>query len=91
MELKTWLDAERGRRARLAGYLTALNPARPVSVAFVTALVTEPGKAGHRPVPPRLAVGIERFTERAVMRWDTCPREWREIWPEAAALPGAPT
>jgi hypothetical protein len=90
MELKAWLDAERGRRARLAGFLTSLNPARPVGVAFVTALVTEPGKVGYRPVPPRLAMGIERFTEGAVMRWDSCPREWWEIWPDLAQQPGAP-
>lgn len=90
MELKAWLDEERGRRARLAGFLTLLNPARPVSVAFITALVTGSDKVGYRPCPPRLAMGIERFSEGAVMRWDVCPRDWWEIWPELKDRRGAP-
>lgn len=89
-KLRAWLDGERGRRARLAEHLTSLNPGRPVSVAFVTALVTAPGKPGHRPVPPRLALGIERFSGGAVMRWDLCPRDWWEIWPELIDRRGSP-
>ena len=90
MQLKTWLDEERGRRTRLAEFLTAENPARPVDGAFITAMSAPPGLPGARPVPSRLAHGIEKFSGGAVMRWDCCPNDWWELWPELRVHRDAP-
>lgn len=89
MELKQWLDAERGRQARLAELLTADNPSRPIVPTFVSVMGNRSSASG-RPVPPRLAPGIERHTEGAVMRWDLRPDDWWEIWPELRDRRGAP-
>ena len=89
MELKLWLDAERGRQAKLAELLTSDNPSRPVAAAFVNAMAN-PSSPGGRPVPPRLAPGIERHTGGTVMRWELRPEDWWEIWPEFRDRRGAP-
>lgn len=90
MKLKTWLDEERGRRAKLAEFLTSENPSRPIDGAFITAISSDPGSSGYRPVPARLAPGIEKFSGGAVMRWDTCPAEWWQLWPELRKRKDAP-
>lgn len=90
MDLKTWLDEERGRRTKLAEFLTAENPARPVPLAMVSAWSATPGSDGWRPVPARLAPAVEKFTAGAVMRWDMCPNDWWEYWPDLVDRRGAP-
>jgi hypothetical protein len=89
MELKTWIESERGRGMFLAKALTAENPSRPVAQAFVYAMAVK-GMNGSRPVPARLAPAIERITSSAVMRWDLRPDDWWEIWPELKDRRGAP-
>lgn len=88
MELKQWCDAERGRQTRLAQALTAENPTRVVHGAFIAAMTSD--GPGSRPVPARLAPAIERLTGGAVMRWDSRPTDWWEIWPELIDRRGAP-
>ncbi|BAP87276.1 uncharacterized protein E1O_01450 [Burkholderiales bacterium GJ-E10] len=46
--------------------------------------------AGAKMPAPHTAASIERATGGAVMRWDLRD-DWREIWPELASRPDAPT
>lgn len=47
--------------------------------------------SGKRPVPIERCVAIERLTRGVVARQDLRPDDWREIWPEIAALTAAPS
>lgn len=47
-------------------------------------------KAGTRPVPPDVAVAIERASDGAVRRWDLREADWYRIWPEIIGSEGAP-
>jgi len=91
MELKTWLKAERGRTALLSEFLTIearkVDPERTITSSFVSQM--GPGKGG-RPIPANLAHAIEQFTKGEVMRWDCCPRDWHQLWPELRVHRDAP-
>ncbi len=78
MELKAWLTEEPGRATALSAFLMAEDPEGRGKAAgsFISQW-----KSGTRPVPPRFGHLIERFTEKAVMRWDVCP-DWYWLWPE---------
>lgn len=59
---------------------TALARALRVTPSFVRQMAT-----GERPVPPLRCVQIERATAGLVTRQELSS-EWREIWPELAAM-----
>ena len=88
MDLKTWLKAERGRTALLSEFLTAearkVDPTRTINPSFVSQM------GGDRPIPANLAHSIEQFTKGEVMRWDCCPRDWHQLWPELRTHRDAP-
>ena len=73
MELKTWVEAERGRALKLAKDID-------VPPSFVSKMV-----AGSKSVPIERCVPIERATGGEVSRRDLRPDDWRDIWPELAA------
>lgn len=72
MELKQWLDDERGRSAALAEFLK-------IPPSFVSKMGT-----GDKPIPVMHMASIERFTGGTVTRKEMCPNDWRRIWPELA-------
>ena len=78
MNLKLYLDAERGRQRQLA---------RAVDLpdAYIWQIAN-----GRRPAPPELCVLVERATDREVRRWDLRPDDWHRIWPELIGAEGAP-
>lgn len=45
---------------------------------------------GYKPCSPALASAIERYSGRAVMRWELCPDDWHEVWPELKRRKDAP-
>lgn len=73
MELKTWVEAERGRALTLSKDID-------VPPSFVSKMV-----AGSKAVPVERCVPIERATGGAVTRQDLRPDDWQDIWPELAA------
>ena len=72
MELKTWLQKERGRRSELAAYLGI----KPPQVSDWT--------TGLQAVPIVHMAAIEAFTNGEVTRQEMCPDRWPHIWPELA-------
>ncbi len=94
MKLKTWVEEEKGRSARLADFLTSvvrmIEPTKEISRAQVTAWTSDEAKESWRPIPAYLAPKIEEFTDGHVMRWDCCPKEWHLLWPELKRYAGAP-
>lgn len=94
MKLKTWVEEEAGRRAKLADFLTSVvrmtEPGKEITRAQVTAWTTDESKESWRPIPAYLAPKIEEFTDSEVMRWDCCPKEWHLLWPELRRYAGAP-
>jgi DNA-binding transcriptional regulator YdaS (Cro superfamily) len=76
--LKSWLDEEYGRGARLARHLK-------VPPSFVTKMA-----CGDKPVPFDHGASIEAFTDGAVSRKAMFPNDWRRVWPELAANDPAP-
>lgn len=78
MDIAAYLSAERGAAARLAKGIGK-------SPAFVSQL----SRMG-RPVPPLVAVAIERETQGVVRRWAMRPTDWHLIWPELVGTEGAP-
>lgn len=94
MELKTWLRAEPGRGAKLAAHLTSVvaetDASARVDSSFIWQWCIPEGEKGYRPIPPKLAHAIERFTELAVMRWNCCPKDWYLLWPELKTHRDAP-
>jgi DNA-binding transcriptional regulator YdaS (Cro superfamily) len=78
MDLREWLDQEKGRGARLA-------EAMGVSPAFVSQIVMR-----SRPAPAEHCVVIERESGGAVRRWEVRPSDWHRIWPELIGAEGAP-
>ena len=75
MELKTWLESERGRSMALAKSIG-------VPPSFVSNWVS--GKKG---IPFERCTQIERATAGAVTRKDLRPDDWQEHWPELAQTP----
>lgn len=78
MDLGTWVDAERGRQTLLA-----------VRLGVPAQLVWQWSRR-VRPIPIARAPAIEALTDNAVMRWDSRPDDWHELWPELIGAPGAP-
>jgi DNA-binding transcriptional regulator YdaS (Cro superfamily) len=78
MDLRDWLDQEKGRGARLAA-------AMGVSPAFVSQIVMR-----ARPAPAEHCVVIERESGGAVKRWEVRPADWHRIWPELIGSESAP-
>jgi DNA-binding transcriptional regulator YdaS (Cro superfamily) len=73
MDLKTWVNLERGRIIFLAKRLE-------VPASFMSNMA-----AGIKSVPLERCVPIELATEGAVTRKDLRPDDWWKIWPELAA------
>ena len=78
MNLRTYVDAERGRAADLAKAL-GLNP-----------VMVSQWAAGIKEVALVRCAEIERATGGAVRRWDLRPDDWHLIWPELIGAKGAP-
>jgi len=78
MDLRTWLDGERGRNARLAAR-TQIAPGYLSQMAD-----------GKRPVPHSVWQEIADETAQQVMPWDLWPEEWFLIWPDLIGTKGAP-
>lgn len=72
MNLKEWIQKERGRQAALAKHL-GVSP--PNVVAWTS---------GEKPIPMIHAAGIEIFTGGAITRRDLFPDTWHKVWPELA-------
>jgi len=81
MDLKTYISAERGRAAALAGRLG-------VSPSYLSQMAN-----GLAPISPERCVDIWRETGGMVTRQHLRPDDWQRIWPElitpADALPNA--
>lgn len=78
MDLRTWLDGERGRNARLATRLG-------VAPGYLSQMAD-----GKRPIPYTAWQSIADETGQQVLRWDLWPTEWHEIWPQLKKAKGAP-
>lgn len=72
MDLKTWVDAKRGRASTLA-------KAIGVYPSFVTKMAL-----GKKPIPLEKCMPIEIATGGAVTRRDLKPQEYLKHWPELA-------
>lgn len=72
MNLKEYLEQERGNATRLAA-------AMGVQLSYLSQMAS-----GIRPINPVRAVQIERVTRGAVKRKDMFPEDWRLFWPELA-------
>ena len=77
-ELRTYLLAEHGRMAKVAGR-AGLAPAYLSQIAN-----------GRRPIPAQHAAALERECEFHVRRWAMFPDSWHRIWPELVGTEGAP-
>ena len=77
MNLKTWVDGERGRSVRLA---RALGVTPPVVSDWCN---------GKKAVPLARCGAIERITGGAVTRQDLCPDQWHHHWPELVSQQAA--
>lgn len=78
MNLKTYIQSERGNAA-------ALSAALGIPASFLSQLAS-----GERNVTAERASAIERATSGAVRRWDLRPSDWHLIWPELVGSDGAP-
>jgi DNA-binding transcriptional regulator YdaS (Cro superfamily) len=72
MDLKTYLNQERGRGAALA---KAIGAHQPDLTKWAN---------GDRPIPVHFGAPIEKATDGAVTRRDMFPEDWATIWPELA-------
>lgn len=78
MDLKTFIQAERGNGKTLADALG-------IPLSYLSQMAS-----GDRAVTPERASAIERATSKQVMRWDVRPSDWHQIWPELVGADGAP-
>lgn len=78
MELKIYLQRERGQTGALARHLG-------VASAWVSQWAS-----GIRPIPPRYVRGIVTWTKGEVREWDLVT-EWHQIWPELRGDPSSPS
>ena len=72
MNLKNWIEAERGRAMALA-------KAIDVSQAFVSNIVN-----GDKAIPAEHCKAIEAFSDGAVTCQEMRPNDWHKYWPELA-------
>ena len=75
MNLKSWIELERGRG-------TALAKALDVPPSFITKMVS-----GEKSIPVHHMAAIESFTGGSVTRRDMRPDDFGRIWPELADVP----
>ena len=79
MNLRAYLQlSDRGEATRIA-HAVAVSPTMISQYA-----------SGAKTPAAHTAASIERATAGAVMRWDLRD-DWREIWPELASRPDAPS
>lgn len=78
MNLKTYIQAERGNA-------TALAQALGIPASFLSQMAS-----GDRAITPERAARIEVLTTGQVKRWDSRPNDWHDIWPELVEAQGAP-
>lgn len=72
MDLKTYLNQERGRTSALAKAIGA----HPPDISRWA--------DGTRPIPVHFGAPIEKATDGAVTRREMFPEDWATIWPELA-------
>jgi len=90
MNLKSWIDGERGRAAALAAFLAEHEDGgKKISPAMVYQWCSD-NKKIRRGIPVRWCPLIEVFTKGEVMRWDSCPDKWHLMWPELKRRKDAP-
>jgi DNA-binding transcriptional regulator YdaS (Cro superfamily) len=77
MKLAEFLNAERGRNAKVAA------DAR-IAPAFLSQIAN-----GVRPAPAEKCYALERACDHHVRRWDLRPNDWHRIWPELIGAAGA--
>lgn len=77
MDLKSYIDSERGAAKRLSEALG-------ISPSYLSQLIS-----GKSAVSPERAVEIENATGAAVTRRDLFPENWQRIWPELRDLKAA--
>jgi DNA-binding transcriptional regulator YdaS (Cro superfamily) len=70
MDLKTYIDGERGRATKLAAALG-------ISPSYLSQMAS-----GTAPISTKVSVKIEDATEKMVTRKDLHPIDWPEMWPE---------
>ena len=73
MNLKTYINSERGRAAALAARLDGVSPSYLSQMA-----------SGKASISPKRAAEIEAITNKAVTRQEMFPNDWQTIWPELA-------
>ena len=78
MDLKAYIQAERGNATTLAAALG-------IPPTYLSQMAR-----GDRAVTPERASQIESVTSKVVRRWDLRPEDWHRIWPELIGTPGAP-
>jgi len=78
MDLKTYIQSERGRGMKLAEALD-------IPPSYLSQMAN-----GDRAITPERAAAIEDKTDGAVMRWDSHPDDWHLIWPELKMRRDAP-
>lgn len=78
MNLKAYIQKARGNGTALAAGLS-------IPQSFLSQMAS-----GERAITPERAARIEVLTDREVMRWDSRPSDWHEIWPELIGANGAP-
>lgn len=72
MNLKEWIDVERGRAMALAREIG-------VPPSFVSKMVS-----GEKAIPAEHCKAIERFTGGLVTCQEMRPADWHKFWPELA-------
>lgn len=78
MDLKTYIQAERGRATKLAAALE-------IPASFLSQMAS-----GERAITEKRAALIEVHTDGQVRRWESRPNDWHVIWPELKGSEGAP-
>lgn len=81
MDLKTYT------KALPHGGVAALADKLGVTAVYLSQLSA---RQDDRAPSPELCVKVEAATDRAVMRWDSRPKDWHRIWPELIGVPGSP-
>ena len=73
MQLKTYIETQRGRATDLAKELG-------IPLSYLSQMAS-----GERGITSARASAIEKHTDGLVTRKDTHPDTWRDIWPELTA------
>lgn len=70
MQLKAYIQSERGKATALAGALD-------IPLSYLSQMAS-----GNRAITAERASDIERFTGGVVTRKELFPSKWQRIWPE---------